>query len=47
MFSGEHLASQLPGNALTLAGMDRADSLDLRIVLGHDLRATGLCVRRG
>lgn len=40
------LASQLPGNALTLAGVDRADSLDLRIVLGHDLRATGLCVRR-
>lgn len=39
------LARQLPGGVPTMAGMDRADSLDLRIVLGHDLRASGLCAR--
>ena len=41
------LAQQLPGGAPAVAGLDRADSLDLRIVLGHDLRAGGLCARRG
>ena len=41
------LAQQLPGGAPAVAGLDRADSLDLRIVLGHDLRASGLCARRG
>lgn len=41
------LAHQLPGGAPAVAGLDRADSLDLRIVLGHDLRAGGLCARRG
>ena len=41
------LARQLPGGAPTVAGLDRADSLDLRIVLGHDLRTSGPCARPG
>lgn len=45
--SAQMLARQLPGGAPTLAGLDRADSLDLRIVLGHDLRARGPCSKRG
>jgi Flp pilus assembly protein TadD len=45
--AAQALASHLPGGVATVAGMDRADSLDLRIVLGHDLRTSGLCSRRG
>ena len=41
------LARQLPGGAPAVAGLDRADSLDLRIVLGHDLRTSGPCARPG
>jgi tetratricopeptide (TPR) repeat protein len=41
------LARQLPGGAPAVAGLDRADSLDLRIVLGHDLRTRGPCARPG
>ena len=43
----QKLAHQLPGGAPTLAGLDRADSLDLRIVLGHDLRGRRLCRHSG
>lgn len=45
--AAQALANQLPGSAPAVPGLDRADSLDLRIVLGHDLRASGLCARRG
>ena len=34
---------QWPEGAPIVAGLDRADSLDLRIVLGHDLRSGKLC----
>ncbi len=43
------MARELPqtgsGVVPAVAGVDRADSLDVRIVLGHDLRASGLCAR--
>lgn len=43
------LARQLPrtgsGDVPAVAGVDRADSLDVRLVLGHDLRASDLCAR--
>ena len=43
------LARQLPrtgsGDVPAVAGVDRADSLDVRLVLGHDLRASDLCTR--
>jgi tetratricopeptide (TPR) repeat protein len=45
--AAQALANQLPGGAPAVAGLDRSDSLDLRIVLGHDLRASGPCARRG
>ena len=44
--AAQALASQLPGGAPAVAGLDRSDSLDLRIVLGHDLRTSGPCARR-
>ena len=44
--AAQALASQLPGSVPALAGLDRSDSLDLRIVLGHDLRTSGPCARR-
>lgn len=47
--AAQALARQLQrtgsGNVPAVAGVDRADSLDVRIVLGHDLRAAGLCAR--
>jgi tetratricopeptide (TPR) repeat protein len=47
--AAQALARQLPrtgsGDVPAVAGVDRADSLDVRIVLGHDLRASGLCAR--
>jgi hypothetical protein len=47
--AAQALARQLQrtgsGDVPAVAGVDRADSLDVRIVLGHDLRATGLCAR--
>jgi hypothetical protein len=47
--AAQALARQLlrtgSGNVPAVAGVDRADSLDVRIVLGHDLRANGLCAR--
>jgi tetratricopeptide (TPR) repeat protein len=47
--AAQALARELPrtgsGEVPAVAGVDRADSLDVRIVLGHDLRASGLCAR--
>jgi hypothetical protein len=47
--AAQALARQLQrtgsGDVPAVAGVDRADSLDVRVVLGHDLRATGLCAR--
>jgi hypothetical protein len=47
--AAQALARELPrtgsGDVPAVAGVDRADSLDVRIVLGHDLRASGLCAR--
>ena len=44
--AAQTLASQLPGGVPTQAGTDSADSLNLRIVLGHDLRSGSLCTQR-
>lgn len=47
--AAQALARQLQrtgsGDVPAVAGVDRADSLDVRVVLGHDLRASGLCAR--